>query len=152
MVTGGADSASDSNRSARSARTGRPASGRSPCMDSAGTRPGKGPGGRVPRRCGTGLLRLAHRGGAKRRCRRAAAAGRWYPRVSLGMARVAPERRGCSRRGAGRNLKCTGKTTCCFSARKRLLGRVSRPIYWASVYNQNAVTERSLCLRPSESD
>jgi hypothetical protein len=23
--------------------------------------------------------------------------------------------------------KCTGKTACCFSARKRLLGRVSRP-------------------------
>jgi hypothetical protein len=44
------------------------------------------------------------------------------------------------------------KTACCFSARKRLLGRVSRPIYWAarrSVYNQSAVTEHSLRLRPS---
>ncbi len=47
------------------------------------------------------------------------------------------------------NKKCTGKTACCFSARKRLLGRVSRPIFWASVYNQSAVTEHSLCSRPS---
>ncbi len=48
-----------------------------------------------------------------------------------------------------RQKKCTGKTACCFSARKRLLGRVSRPIYWASVYNQYTVTEHSLYLRPS---
>ncbi len=54
------------------------------------------------------------------------------------------ERRGCSRRGAGRNARARPRAV---SLREK--GRVSRPIYWASVYNQYAVTEPSLCLCPS---
>jgi hypothetical protein len=61
---------------------GRPARGRSPCMKQGHVRAEDPEGGY--RRCGTGRLEAAaHRGGAKRRSRRATAAGRWYPRVTL---------------------------------------------------------------------
>jgi hypothetical protein len=95
---------------------------------------------------GTYLGRRSHRGGAKRRSRRAAVAGRWYPRVTLGDG-GAPRVRPATRE------KCTGKpeTACCFSARKRLLlvGRVSRPIYGGSAYNQYADPKHNLCWYPS---
>jgi hypothetical protein len=41
-------------------------------------------------------------------------------------------------RGPRRGEKSMGKTACCFSARKRLLGRVSRSIYGAGAYSQYA--------------
>ena len=108
--------ASDSNRSARSERMQGTTCTRSKPVHGAGTRPDRGPGGRDTKAGRT------VRGGAKRRRRRAAAAGRWYPRVSLGDG-------GAPRVEPRRGEKCTGKTACCFSARKRRLGRVSRPIY-----------------------
>ena len=51
-------------------------------------------------------------------------------------------------RDAGR--KCTGETACCFSARKRLLGRVTGDRYSAGVYNRyTAEHKHKLCLAES---
>jgi hypothetical protein len=157
MVTGRADSASDSNRSARSARTRTALAGDSDDRHKVDARAlcqwSGDKSWQRTRRAGTkamrNRLRPAHRGGAKRRCRRAAAAGRWHPTC-------VPQGDGHGGPGAPRvrcGEKCTGnlKTACCFSARKRLLGRVSRPIYWAAleptVYRDNqsqrSVTEYS---------
>ena len=70
--------------------------------------------------------------------------GGWCPRVSLGDG-------GAPRVEPRRGEKCTGKTACCFSARKRLLGRVTGDRYSAGVYNRyTAEHKHKLCLAESD--
>ncbi len=86
----------------------------------------------------------AHRGGAKRCSRRAAAAGRWYPRVTLedgGAPWVRPAMLG----------EMHGQDRVLFLCEKRLLGRVSRSIYGAAERRARTISTRpnTSCACPS---
>jgi hypothetical protein len=105
--------------------------------------PAKGPGGR-----GTKAGRSsAHRSGAQRAAPPQRGGGWWWcPRVVLGDGGA---RRVRSRRGE----KCTGKTACCFSARKRLARTRVPPYLWASVYKPyTANTGTCVCPSPAYSN
>jgi hypothetical protein len=127
---------------------------RSKPVQETGTRPGNPEGGYQGDAEQAGLSRPRIAGEAARSAaaaaHRAAAAQRrlgsgthaWHVACPWGVV----ERRG---RGPRRGEKSTGKTACCFSARKRLLGRVSRSIYGAGVYNQYTA-KHNYCLSGSD--